>query len=139
MASRPLMKRFATRLSMTNSDLTELLRKLRESNGETQKELADALGVRQSAVANWENNHNGARVPHLVDALARYGHELVVLPTEGRRRAATSSLVRILSALDDDEVESLLAVASGWGSIPAPIRSALVTMATDAAARRTAS
>lgn len=38
--------------------MKDKIRELREAKGMTQKELADALGINQSAVARWETGEN---------------------------------------------------------------------------------
>lgn len=48
------------------------IRQLREQAGLTQKQLAEAVGVDQSAVARWENEENNptaARIMQIADVL----------------------------------------------------------------------
>jgi transcriptional regulator with XRE-family HTH domain len=65
------------------------IRQLRQSNGLTQAELGDRLGVSQASVSNWES---GARLDHVLlseiaEALGSTLPELLVAPTEGTEPA----------------------------------------------------
>jgi HTH-type transcriptional regulator/antitoxin HipB len=79
--------RNSTLLTVPAFDLTGALRRIRRLADLSQKELADACGLSQSAVAQAENGRRGLPVAALARAAELAGLRLALLDTEGREVA----------------------------------------------------
>lgn len=95
------------------------LREARDANGLTQGELAERLGVTQTAISYWESGKRTPGIEELLDLAAQLGRDIrFFLPTERARPAVRTLLRATADRLDMqdldfelqhvlDEVESL--------------------------------
>jgi len=110
-------------------DLGSRLRQLRQMRRLTQDELAIAVGVSRSAVAQWESGRSGQATPHLrrladalgvqVDDLMRGGdqHATETVAQAGDERA----LLRLYRACSPADRQLLLLMARRIASIDEPL------------------
>jgi len=103
-------------------DLREYMRDTRKARGVTQSAMADALGVAQSTVGNWESPAQSASPDP--GALLRFFRtlELAIRFEEigGPRATAERELVACAARLDDEQLAALLELARELGD-PDPL------------------
>ncbi len=111
-----------------SKDLGSRLRQLRQKRGLTQDELATAVGVSRSAVAQWEGGRSGQATLHLrrladalgvqIDDLMRGDqHAIETVAQAGDERA----LLRLYRACSPADRQLLLLMARRIASIDEPI------------------
>lgn len=89
----------------------------RKKNGLTQKELADKLGVKNSAVSNWEKGLNSIDIETLFEACKVFNISINDMYGEYSNEPAKPTkkiqeILKILNQLDDSDLEIIRAEAS---------------------------
>lgn len=69
---------------MSNDLIQRQLRAARLVAGRTQQSVADAAGVQQSTISDWETGATTITLPSLRSWAAALGHDIVLLPVGGR-------------------------------------------------------
>lgn len=129
------------------NEVPPTLRRLRESAGFTQTQVAELLGVTKAAVSFWENQKRGP-TPDQVGAYAGlFGHKLVLElvpeswsvtvspppenverePDQVRERSALE-LSAALSTLSEEDVDTVVTLARILGRLPRAARVGFSTM-----------
>lgn len=82
---------------MDQDRIGKIIKKIREDNKLTQKELADELGVTFQAVSKWENGKNIPDVAILKDICEKYNYDMNdIMGTKGKKSKLDKKYVVIL-------------------------------------------
>lgn len=105
----------------------ERLKMYRKHAGLTQKQLAEILGVDNSAVSNWERNINNYDIDMLIPLSQTLGvtaNDLLGFFTDFSLDAEEEEVIREFRKLDKNNKKTLLQVLKGLGALNENIKSA---------------
>ena len=112
---------------MSESPLAARIRDARRARGLTQDELAQAVGVTRSAVAQWETGRAGQLTRHLaaLAAVLEVGEEVLLHGAEGRAPAMAATadelaMLRLFRECTPDDRGFLLRTARRMARLKAP-------------------
>lgn len=119
---------YAPGMSTQMQRVLSILTGLREKSGESQTDLADALGVRQPTVSSWERQKHAPPLFQLVEWAERYNHNIHVIPSVDAKQGRLQDLLVCAAALDDDQLSDLLVLARLVGVVREDVRRAAVEL-----------
>lgn len=111
------------------SDIVGAIVAERRRRGWSQADLADRLGVVQSAVGNWEAGRNKIPLPQLVSIGAVFGWELEWLPSDPSKADVMRQLRSFADALGEARLHQLVALAEALPRIDSGLVDGLLIMA----------
>lgn len=108
--------------------IVKTLVSLRRASGESQTDLAEALGVSQPTVSAWERGKNLPPFWQMVEWAERYGLIVEVHPRGETRDGRLAKLLAVAANLPDTQLEDLVTIANNLDDCPDDVRMAAVQL-----------
>jgi transcriptional regulator with XRE-family HTH domain len=110
------------------AEIVKTLVGLRRAAGESQTDLADALGVSQPTVSAWERGKNLPPFWQMVEWADRYGVGIEAQPRGETRNGRLAKLLSVAATLPDAELDDLVAIGENLSACPVDVRMAAVQL-----------